>query len=323
MRPGLPGGFGGPAPPVHRVASSPAPAFRSCARRAPTLASIALLSACGVAGGPGCEVVQGPSALPEALAEASGVAASLRHPDTYWVIDDGREPEIHALDGEGTSKGVLRLGIPRARDKEDLALARCDDTWCLYVADTGDNDVARDRVTVYRVREPEDLPPTDPRSPDVFHLRFPDGPRDVEAIFVLPGEDLYLISKGGAAPVSVYRYPGPLRSDSVLTVREIQRLSDGPRVLPRQVTGAGATVDGELVAVRTYETLTVHRLQGDRLEPLLGGSLSLRTLQEPQGEGVGLGSDGRVVLVSEAGPLGSLGSIAVLHCTLGSPGSSR
>lgn len=284
-------------------------------------APLALLSACVMTGGPGCEVVQGPSALPEALTEASGVAPSFRHPDTYWVIDDGREPEIQAVDGAGASKGVLRLAIPRVRDKEDLALARCDDAWCLYVADTGDNYLSRDRVTVYRVREPDSLPPTDPASPDAFHVRFPDGPRDVEAIFVLPGEDLYLVSKGGTDPVTVYHHPGPLRADSVVTVREVQRLSDGPRVLPRQVTGAAAALDGQLVVVRTYETLSVHRVEEGRLEPVSDGSISLRTLQEAQGEGVGLGRDGGVVLVSEAGPLGSLGSIAVLRCTLGATGT--
>jgi hypothetical protein len=40
----------------------------------------------------------------------------------------------------------------------------------------------------------------------------------------------------------------------------------------------------------------------------------LRTLQEPQGEGVAVGEDGLIALTSEAGPAGQRGSLAVLRC---------
>ena len=74
-------------------------------------------------------------------------------------------------------------------------------------------------------------------------MRLPDGPRDIEALLVLPGERVLVVTKGRNDPVTVYRYPGALRPDTV-TLEEVQRLSDGPRILPRQVTGGAVSRRG-------------------------------------------------------------------------------
>jgi hypothetical protein len=85
------------------------------------------------------------------------------------------------------------------------------------------------------------------------------------------------------------------------------------------VTGASASTDGSLVAIRTYESLQVYRVDpvGGTLAPLPNGLVNLRTLEEIQGEGVGLGPDGLVVLTSEGGPLGGPASMRLLRCQLG------
>ena len=44
--------------------------------------------------------------------------------------------------------------------------------------------------------------------------------------------------------------------------------------------------------------------------------MNLRTLQEAQGEGVGIGLDGQVVLTSEGGPVGGPGGMTFLRCDL-------
>ena len=137
----------------------------------------------------------------------------------------------------------------------------------------------------------------------------------MEAIFVLPGEMVYLVTKGADHPVTVYRYPGSLRSGTV-TLEEVQRLSDGPEQLLNRVTGASASVGGEWVAVRTYSALRFYRPQGGRLVPVEGGLVNLRPLREIQGEGVALGPDGLVALSSEGGPLGGPPSLRLLRCTL-------
>lgn len=241
---------------------------------------------------------------------------SQRHPGVYWTIDDSGPALLYAVDGGGKLLGTVRIEGGIGSDREGLALGPCGPVDCLYVADVGDNAEVRDPVAIYRFREPD---PGDERvgPADMFRLRYPGGPRDVEAVFLLPGERLYLVSKGRSEPPTLYRYPGPLRSDATVTMELLQRLADGPALLPRQVTDAAASSDGQVVALRTYETLRLLRVAGDTLAPIRGSTVDLRTLREPQGEGLGMGPDGVIVLTSEAGPLGGRGSIALLGCEPG------
>jgi hypothetical protein len=148
---------------------------------------------------------------------------------------------------------------------------------------------------------------------EVFPIRLPSGPRDVEALFVLPGEVPYLVTKGGRDAISVYRYPPPLRPDTV-TLQEVQRLTGGSVSLLDQVTGASASPDGAWVAIRTYQALRFYRVEADTLTATDGGTVNLRTLLEIQGEGVGIGPDGFVALSSEGGPLGGPPSMRLLRC---------
>jgi hypothetical protein len=147
-------------------------------------------------------------------------------------------------------------------------------------------------------------------------MRLPDGARDIEALFVLPGERIHLVTKGRRHPLTVYRYPPPLRPDTV-TLEEVQQLSDGPRSLLAQVTGASASADGSLVAVRTYQSLEFFTVVADTLARRPNGVVNLRPLEEIQGEAVALGPDGLVVLTSEGGPLGGPPSMRILRCEVG------
>lgn len=283
-------------------------------RRWAAPAALAFLGCNGWTGaGAGCGVVDGPRALPEGLAENSGVTASLRSPGIYWTHSDDPGPAaLWAVRTDGSIAGRVELEGVEVADAEDVASAPCGDESCLYLADVGDNYGERDTLFVYRLLEP------DPAGSSVHAARLPillpDGARDVEAIFVLPGERLFLVTKGREQPISVYRYPEPLRPDEAVTLEEVQRLSETARVLPRQVTGASATPDGSVIALRTYETILFHRWENDRLVPIEGGTVNLRSLREAQGEGVGLGADGLVVLTSEGGPARAAGSITALRC---------
>jgi hypothetical protein len=57
-------------------------------------------------------------------------------------------------------------------------------------------------------------------------------------------------------------------------------------------------------------------MAGDTLAVMEDGLVNLRTLQEAQGEGVGIGLDGQVVLTSEGGPVGGPGGMTFLRCDL-------
>jgi hypothetical protein len=284
------------------------------------------LAAAGIAcvpiatAGPGCVPVASTVILAGDLAETSGVAVSRAQVGLFWTHNDDGSG-LFAIDGSGRVL-VEHPVTPRLQDWEDIELAACPAGWCLYFADTGDNQERRaaGNLRILRVAEPASASRNDddPLRAEVFPIRLPDGPRDIEALFVLPGERVHLVTKGRQHPLTVYRYPGPLRPDTV-TLEEAQRLSPGPRALLSQVTGASASTDGSLVAIRTYESLQVYRVDpvGGTLAPLPNGLVNLRTLEEIQGEGVGLGPDGLVVLTSEGGPLGGPASMRLLRCQLG------
>jgi hypothetical protein len=275
------------------------------------------LAACGpfATGGPGCQPVGASARLPEALVESSGVAVSLRHPGVYWTHGDGSS-DLFAVDRRGAV--LARFPVrPATRDWEDLALSACGDGGaCLYLADLGDNYEERPFARILRVAEPDPSASGDPLRAAVFPVRFPDGARDVEALLVLPGERVLVVTKGRNHPVTVYRYPGPLRPDTVV-LREVQRLTDEPPSLPRRVTGGSVSPGGGLAVLRTYESLRFYDVRSDTLVPARGGLVNLRPLAEAQGEGVGIGRDGEVVLTSEGGPLGGPGSMAWVRCRLG------
>jgi hypothetical protein len=250
-------------------------------------------------------------ALPDAIRESSGVAVSLRHPGIYWTHNDAGSV-LFGVDRDGEM--VARFPMPvRLRDWEDVALASCSRGGsCLWAADVGDN--YEERHDIKLVRLPEPAPTADSlAAADVYPIRLPDGPRDIEALLVLPGERILLVTKGRNDPVTVYRYPLPLRPDTV-TLEEVQRLTDGPRVFPRQVSGGAVSPQGDVLALRTYESLRFYRLAADTLAELEDGLVNLRPLEEPQGEGVGMGLGGEVALTSEGGPGGGPGSIRLMRC---------
>ena len=202
-----------------------------------------------------------------------------------------------------------------SEDWEDIARGRCDLGPCLYIAGTGDNAERRDIISFYRLAEPDGL-----RDQTVdaerYRMVLPDGPRDIEAMYVLPTDRIFLVTKGRNHPVTVYRYPLPLRSEDVVTLVEVQRLTDGPAALPRQVTGASATLDGGTVAIRTYGSLQFFDVsEGDLLVRSGEGPVDLRPLRETQGEGVSVAANGEIILSSERAG-GSGPSLTFLSCEL-------
>ena len=275
-----------------------------------------MAGSCGwnAAGDTDCRPAGPPSPLPQALRESSGVAWSRVTPGILWSHNDsGNEAVLYGMDTGGNLLGTLPLLGAVNRDWEDMATGSCSAGFCLYVGDIGDNAEVRDGIVLYRVEDTGAFDDS-PREAEAFPMILPEGPRDMEALFLLPGEEVYFITKGRSHPVTVYRYPPPLRAGETVRLEVVQILTDGPVPIPSQVTGAHATPDGRLVAVRTYDSLTFYHVRGGRLTPVEGGRVDLRTLKEAQGEAVGIGPDGLVALTSEAGFLGRGATLNLLEC---------
>ena len=135
----------------------------------------------------------------------------------------------------------------------------------------------------------------------------------MEALFVLPGGEVFLVSKGRSHAVTLYRYPAPLRPGELVQLQRVQNLTHGRLPIPEQVTGADASSDGGTVAIRSYEALTFYSWESGQLRPIPGGRIALRTLNEIQGEAVALGPEGFVALTSEAA-LGKGATLTLLQC---------
>ena len=285
--------------------------------KALSLVTLALASSCGwnAAGMTGCQTSGQAVGLPRILRESSGVAWSRVRPEVLFSHNDGgHEASIYALNSEGSLLGELPLQGVQNRDWEDIATGKCEDSACIYVADVGDNDEVRDQIVLYRVKD-DGVYPGSPLEAEAFHMILPDGPRDMESVFVLPGEEVFFVSKGRSDAVTLYRYPPPLRAGETVTLEAVQSLTNNRLPILQQITGADASEDGSIVAIRTYESLHFFRVVDGLLEEMDGGRVVLRTLNEAQGEAVGLGPSGQVVLTSEAS-MGRGASMRILTCEL-------
>jgi hypothetical protein len=251
-----------------------------------------------------CTISTGPISLP-GIAEASGLTLSRKVGSLLWSHNDSGEAVVFGVDRSGVR---ARVRIPNASvtDWEDISAGRCASGDCLYIADIGDNRRSRRTVTIYRVPEPNpDAAQTS--APDVFTAAYPDGPHDAEALFVTDA-GLFMITKDETG--TLYRLPQPLNGNVTATLQRVGTLG------LQRVTDADASPDGHLVAVRTKDDLVLYRtedLTSGKPHPS-GDRISLRTLREPQGEGVALGSDGEVYLASEG--TGRAGRLESLRCTL-------
>ena len=271
-----------------------------------------------------CQSTTTTISLPEELEETSGVTVSLSQPDVFWTHNDDGSV-LTAMNSVGEIISRIRIR-PSLTDWEDIATSSCaGGKSCLYLADTGDNLERRSAgdISIRRLEEPDldspnfratlnqQIPEFDT---DVFPVRLPDGPRDIEALLVLPGEDIYVSTKGRNGPVAIYRYPPPLRPDTV-TLELVQELSPGARVIPRQVTGGSVSPKGDILALRTYESLQFFEFVADTLVPIKDGHIDLRPLLEAQGEGIAIGPGGLLVLTSEA--VGETPpQMNLMHCNL-------
>jgi hypothetical protein len=251
-----------------------------------------------------------------ALPEASGVTVSRRVPGRLWTHNDSGQAVLFSLDVRGRVTGRIQLSGATVVDWEAISAGACPTGSCLYVGDIGDNNAARDHITVYRLTEPGDTPsPT--AAVEAFHARYPDGAHDAETLLVAPDGGLYIVTKGSTGAVAIYRFPGEPRADGrVVQLERIgQPRSPGPVRRGEQITDGAVSADGARVVLRTYDALYFYRT-----ERLLAGDwsgaarLDLKHVGEAQGEGVALGSNNEVYLVSEGGGGSRPGRFARLTC---------
>lgn len=263
--------------------------------------------------------------IPRQVRESSGLAVSRRHPGIFWTHNDsGDGPKLYALDATASLVGVVEVEGVDARDWEALDIGPCPGGaptggWCLYVADTGDNDRRRPSVAVYVVPEP------DPRggvrrvkAASAVRFRYQGGPFDVEALATSPAGDLVLVTKGREARISVFEIPAAEvaragASGETLLLRSPVTLPVAPDLLSgRWVTGASFGPGGAVLALRTYTEVYFYRWP---LSPTPAQAAPVCRLGrlEPSGEAIALSQEGRIYLTSETLP-GRTGHLLEIEC---------
>lgn len=166
--------------------------------------------------------------------QSSGLARSAYDDDRLWTHNDSlNRAQLFALSRRtGETLAVYGLRNTFNFDWEDMAAFSDDGVPSLLVADVGDNFTIRSSVSLYVVREPQQLREGGLLTPvRTLVLRYPDGPRDVEAVAVDEhARQVYLLSKRDAVP-QLYRVA--LDPPIPLTMQIAEPL--GPINIPRKL----------------------------------------------------------------------------------------
>ncbi len=245
------------------------------------------------------------------LAEISGITPSHTAKGLWWVHNDsGDQARIYIINSSGKLLGQYTVAEARNRDWEDMAGYKDSrGTPMLYLADSGDNELKRDDLTIYRVKEPDlskGVMTGMTATAEAFPFRYPDGRQNAEALFVDPKNGRpYLVTKTMSPPCGVYRFPLPLRPGVKATLEKVEGAGADRISKMMLVTGAANSPDGRRVIVRSYfGAFELSRDGGGTFESIFKSvPESIKLAPERQGEAISYTTDGRsVVTTSEKIP---------------------
>jgi len=225
--------------------------------------------------------------------EISGIAASRKNPDVFWIHNDhsGSETAImYAMTSSGRHIVTFVLSGAIKRDYEDIAIGPgpIEGIDYIYVGDIGDNDSVYSSVTIYRIPEPV----IDANSSystqyftdfDTINLQYPTGPRDAEILMVDPSNaDIYIVTKR-INPTQVYKASYPQSTTETTTLSFMTTINGTTRL-----TGGDISSDGKYVIITDYFQ--------NRLWPILSGqqpwqafanqTCSVPSISQPQREAI-------------------------------------
>ncbi|MCY7355152.1 MAG: hypothetical protein LH470_08785 [Lysobacter sp.] len=203
------------------------------------------------------------------LNEVSGMAASRRHEDVLWLIDDGGNPaRLFAVSNRGRSLARFDVAGVTKTDWEDLAAFELDGKRYLLIADTGDNGGLRKTLQLHVVEEPSRVQNATLKPAWSIAFQWPDGARDCEAIAVdVVQKNVLLISKKRQPP-ELFALPLRPSNAGLQTARLVGTLTGVPQAsaedraanptrarLHGQVTAASISPDRRTLAVMTYRNV--------------------------------------------------------------------
>ncbi len=232
------------------------------------------------------------------LPELSGLVVGAD--GTMLAINDGGDQvAVHVVDAGCQVTGVHTADVD-PYDPEDLAVGS-DGT--LWLADTGDNNAARETVALIALR-PDG-------STTVYRLTYPDGARDAEALLLAPDGTPYLVTKEVLGSSDVFRPVAALEAAGTVGLVEVGSVDltltgtpGGPvgRAGQLLVTGGAVAADGHALALRTYTDAYVWPLAGSDVAAALAAEpVRIALPDSPQGEAISFSADGASLVVASEG----------------------
>lgn len=262
------------------------------------------------------------------LDEVSGLAASHRHADTLWMLNDGgNEARVYAVGHRGGKIATLDIVGVDNTDWEDIATFELDGRHYLLIADTGDNGGLRKTLQLHVVPEPDALADATVAPAWSIVFSWPGGARDCEAVAVdAAGNQVLLISKKRQPP-ELFALPlRPVAGDDdgePLVATRLGELAGVPQGdeeevranpemarLRSQVTAADIARDRHAMAVLTYRDVLIYpRRAREGWAQALARKPEVHPLPWlPQGEALGWSVDNRALYAS-----GELSPAPLLH----------
>ena len=259
--------------------------------------------------------------------ETSGIVASRRNADVFWVHNDGGRKNFVGINTYGTALGTISLSDVTFTDIEDIAAGPgpIAGQHYIYFGDIGDNDATRTSITIYRMLEPVmdaggvgDQSATIPGTAiETITLRYPAAAVDSETLLVDPlTGDLYVIAKdAGISRVFSASAASLVNGANIL-------MSFAGAIQFSEPSAGDISPTGREILLRNEDRVRLYvRAEGQSVIQALGGTPIavpvVGTPTEPNGEGIAFDRQGNhYYTISE----GRDPSLYYFHRTSRSPG---
>ena len=232
------------------------------------------------------------------LTEASGIAASRKNNNVFWLHNDsGNGNVIYAVNSSGDNLGTYTIDGITNRDWEDIAVGPGPnpDEEYIYIGDIGNNDLQFSEGYIYRIIEPDVSEFQEPVNETIYGtetitFQYQDGIiYDAETLMSDPvTKDLYVVTKrhGGNADY-VFRAAYPQSTESTIILPQVAEINI-PDFLGFGATGGDISSSGLEILIKTYSDVYYwSRKLNDNLWEAFDDQPSMEPYeQEPQGEAI-------------------------------------
>lgn len=221
------------------------------------------------------------------LAEASGMVASVKNEEHFWVINDsGNHAKLYLINTKGETVHSWWINGVHNTDWEDLAMKHDTQTgksWIL-IGDIGDNYAIRKSINILEIEEPIFSDPQDTTISKFknYHFRYEDGPRDAETMLIDPKSSKVIVISKREKNVQVYEAPDQLVENDTM------QLSFSSKLPFNNVTSGDIAPDGNEILLKNYNAIFYWNASHENsiLSTLSMGHELVRYTPEPQGESI-------------------------------------